>query len=156
MIKNKLIKFIKEIKGLQKYKTDKEMRKYISSICDSVSEHEFGPMTMNAQTAVDELIVFFLGKEWYDNIKKSVTNIKRMNSIAVSEIKEKFYYCKYDKDNNDEQYKMHMCAQRAIYKLADFFLGKDWYVVDPLTHEQINPIIVIEIEEKFYYCKKDK
>ena len=65
-------------------------------------------------------------------------------------------YCKYDKDNNDEQYKMHMCAQRAIYKLADFFLGKDWYVVDPLTHEQINPIIVIEIEEKFYYCKKDK
>ena len=94
MIKNKLIKFIKEIKSLQKYKTDKEMRKYISSICDSVSEHEFGPMTMNAQTAVDELIVFFL--------------------------------------------------------------GKDWYVVDPLTHEQINPIIVIEIEEKFYYCKKDK
>lgn len=72
MIKNKLIKFIKEIKGLQKYKTDKEMRKYISSICDSVSEHEFGPMTMNAQTAVDELIVFFLGKEWYDNIKNQL------------------------------------------------------------------------------------
>lgn len=154
MIKNKLLRFIKEIKGSRKYKTDEEMRKYILSICDFVGEYEFGPVFMNAQTAVDELIVFFLGKERYTNIKKSVTDIKRMNSIAVSEIKEKFYYCKHDKDD-DEQDKMYMCAQRAIYKLADFFLGKNWYVVDPLTHDQINPIIVIEIEEKFYYCKKD-
>lgn len=155
MVKNKLLRFIKEIKGSRKYKTDEEMKKYILSICDFVGEHEFGPVLMNAQTAVDELIVFFLGKERYTNIKKSVTDIKRMNSIAVSEIKENFYYCKHDKDDDDKQDKMYMCAQRAIYKLADFFLGKDWYVVDPLTHDQINPIIVIEIEEKFYYCKKD-
>ena len=32
---------------------------------------------------------------------------------------------------------------------SDYFLGKDWYVVDPLSNMQVNPIIVYEIERKY-------
>ena len=40
-------------------------------------------------------------------------------------------------------------AQNAIRILIDHFLGKDWYVVDPLTSEQVNAIAVDEIIKKY-------
>ena len=36
-------------------------------------------------------------------------------------------------------------AQLALYVLADYFLGEDWYIVDPVGTEQGNTIIVDEI-----------
>lgn len=48
-----------------------------------------------------------------------------------------------------------MNAQVALNELCDFFLGKNWYVVDPIHNGQVNPIIVYEIERKFIKYKKN-
>lgn len=68
MIKNKLIRFVKKIKGRHKYRNDKYMRKYIKSKSE-VKGDEFSVVTMTAQVAMDELIDFFLGKDWELKIK---------------------------------------------------------------------------------------
>ena len=34
-------------------------------------------------------------------------------------------------------------------ELIDYILGKDWYVVDPLSQNQVNAIAVDEIKKKF-------
>ena len=34
-------------------------------------------------------------------------------------------------------------------ELIDYILGKDWYVVDPISQEQLNVIAVEEIKNKF-------
>ena len=47
-----------------------------------------------------------------------------------------------------------MTAQVAVDELIDFFLGKDQGVKDK-TVEELNAIAVYEIENRFYYCKKD-
>ena len=49
--------------------------------------------------------------------------------------------CNYSEDT--------MSGQTALNELCDYFLGKDWYVVDPLPNMQVNPIIVYEIERKY-------
>lgn len=43
----------------------------------------------------------------------------------------------------------YMKAQTAVNELCRFFLGEDWYVVDPLSTEQVNVNIVYEIERMF-------
>ena len=48
-----------------------------------------------------------------------------------------------------------MNAQIALNELCDFFLGKDWYVVEPIHATQVNPIIVYEIERKIIKYKKN-
>lgn len=40
-------------------------------------------------------------------------------------------------------------AQTAVDILTEHFLGEDWYVVDPLTNDQVNPIVVREILQKY-------
>lgn len=42
-----------------------------------------------------------------------------------------------------------MDAQTAVDELCRYFLGEDWYSVNPLGAEQINTEIVYEIECKF-------
>lgn len=149
-LKYKMICFIKELQGYKKYKDDIFMRKYIRSI-SGCNEHEFGAVTMDAQTALNELIRFFLGKDWGSNQK----SIEELNAIAVYEIETRFYYCKKDNDKKTIKSTLTMTAQDAVNELCHFFLGKGWYVVDPMSSQQVNPIIVIEIEEMYYYCKKD-
>ena len=39
--------------------------------------------------------------------------------------------------------------REAIQELIDYILGEDWYVVDPLSQDQINAIVVDDIERKF-------
>lgn len=34
-------------------------------------------------------------------------------------------------------------------ELIEYILGKDWYVIDPLSQDQINAIAVDEIKHKF-------
>lgn len=42
-----------------------------------------------------------------------------------------------------------MKAQVAVNELCHFFLGEDWYSLNPVSTEQINTEIVYEIERKF-------
>lgn len=50
---------------------------------------------------------------------------------------------------NDPDVIPYMKAQTAVNELCRFFLGEDWYVVDPLRTEQVNVNIVYEIERMF-------
>lgn len=49
---------------------------------------------------------------------------------------------------NDPDVIPYMNAQTAINELCRYFLGDDWYIVDPLNNEQANVHIVWEIEYK--------
>ena len=40
-------------------------------------------------------------------------------------------------------------AEEALEELKNFFLGENWYVVDPLNSEQVNFHIVESIERMF-------
>lgn len=42
-----------------------------------------------------------------------------------------------------------MDAQTALNELCRYFLGEDWYSVNPVNQEQINTEIVYEIEMKY-------
>lgn len=50
---------------------------------------------------------------------------------------------------NDPDVIPYMKAQTAVNELCRFFLGEDWYVIDPLSTEQVNVNIVYEIERMF-------
>lgn len=39
--------------------------------------------------------------------------------------------------------------KEALQQLIEYILGKDWYVVDPLSVNQVNAIAVEEIKNKF-------
>lgn len=150
-LKSKVLRTMHEIKGRHKYRNDGYMRKYIKSKSE-VNGDEFGVVTMTAQVAMDELIDFFLGKDWGAKDK----TVEELNAIAVYEIENRFYYCKEDDDKKIIKNLETLDAQKALNELSNFFLGKKWYIVDPLCNLQANPIVVIEIEEKYYYCKKDE
>lgn len=152
-LKSKVLRTIHKIKGSHKYRNDEYMRKYIKSKSEVEGEGgEFSVVTMTAQVAVDELIDFFLGKDW--GVKDKT--VEELNAIAVYEIENRFYYCKEDDDKKIIKNLETLDAQKALNELSDFFLGKNWYIVDPLCNLQANPIVVIEIEENYYYCKKDE
>ena len=42
-----------------------------------------------------------------------------------------------------------MSDYKALSKLKDYYLGKDWYVDDPITNYQFNEILVTEIISKY-------
>lgn len=42
-----------------------------------------------------------------------------------------------------------LAPQEALNELIDYFLGENWYVVDPLGPSQVNAIAVDEIKRKF-------
>lgn len=42
-----------------------------------------------------------------------------------------------------------MSDKEALRELIGYILGKDWYVVDPLSNEQVNAIAVEGIKRKF-------
>lgn len=42
-----------------------------------------------------------------------------------------------------------MKAQVALNELCRYFLGEDWFSVNPISQEQINTEIVCEIESKY-------
>ena len=57
---------------------------------------------------------------------------------------------------NNNIYPESTSDKNAIRLLIDYFLGKDWYVVDPISHDQINTIAVNEIIKKYPKKKKLK
>lgn len=48
-----------------------------------------------------------------------------------------------------------MDAQKAVYKLCDHFLGKDWYIVDPVSIDVANDIIVEQICARYNGIDED-
>ena len=74
--------------------------------------------------------------------------IKRLRKETDKEIRDRIRtLCKTDDSCNDSE--DTMSGQTALNELCDYFLGEDWYVVDPLSNMQVNPIIVYEIERKY-------
>lgn len=49
-----------------------------------------------------------------------------------------------------------MKAQIAVNELCHFFLGDDWYSVNPINADQINTEIVYEIECRYKKLNKHK
>ena len=47
-----------------------------------------------------------------------------------------------------------MDAQVALNELCNHLLGENWYVVDPMSVEQINTNIVYEIERRYKRVKR--
>lgn len=41
-------------------------------------------------------------------------------------------------------------------QVIDMLLGKDWYVVDPLSQQQVNTIAIDEIKRKYCRSIRDK
>ena len=42
-----------------------------------------------------------------------------------------------------------MNGQEAFNEVADLILGKDYYIADPLTNRQANPIILRDIKSQY-------
>lgn len=42
-----------------------------------------------------------------------------------------------------------MTSKDAVNKLAEYLLGKDYYIVDPIHSEQANDVIVDDILKKY-------
>lgn len=53
------------------------------------------------------------------------------------------------KDNNGNNVAPCLEAQKALDELCEYFLGPDWYCVEALTAIQVNPYIVMEIEQNY-------
>ena len=75
-------------------------------------------------------------------------SIKRLRKETDKEIRDRIgTLCKTDGTCNYSE--DTMSSQTALNELCDYFLGKDWYVVDSLSNMQVNAIIVYEIERKY-------
>ena len=73
--------------------------------------------------------------------------IKRLRKETDKEIRDRIgTLCKTDDSCNYSE--DTMSSQTALNELCDYFLGEDWYVADPLSNKQVNPIIVYEIERR--------
>ena len=75
-------------------------------------------------------------------------SIKRLRKETDKEIRDRIRklcktddLCNYSEDT--------MSGQTALNELCDYFLGEDWYIAEPLSNMQVNPIIVYEIERKY-------
>lgn len=65
--------------------------------------------------------------------------------------REKFIKMILDKYGNDPDYNIYpesMTDAEFVQIMLDYFLGKDYYVADPLGHGQINTIVACEIISK--------
>lgn len=66
--------------------------------------------------------------------------------MTLTEFLDEKYSNRKDKDNI---YGVGLSDSQFRVFIIDYLLGKDWYVVDPLGHEQINEIALHEILEKY-------
>lgn len=99
---------------------------------------------MVADVAFNELRDFFLGKDWYSSF---AIGSEPTFSDIVYEIKTKY------KPKKVVQHKQLPNANSAIMELQDFFLGKNWYISLPISHNQAIAEAVYQIERKFQKLK---
>lgn len=65
--------------------------------------------------------------------------------------REKFLRMIDNKYGNDPDYNIYpepMTDKEFVQIMLDYFLGEDYYIADPIGHEQINTIIACEIISK--------
>lgn len=127
----------------RKYETNKQLKERLLKLCPD-GNYGLCPPPLVADVAINELRDFFLGKDWYSSF--AVGNEPTFSDI-VYEIKTKY------KPKKVVQHKQLPNANSAIMELQDFFLGKDWYVVLPISHDQVIAEIVYSIERKFRFLK---
>lgn len=70
-----------------------------------------------------------------------------MNKLFTKWLKEEF-----DKDNDKNILPPKLDDRQALLFLQNYLLGEEWYVVSPLSHEQVNCELVHNILYK--YSKK--
>ena len=135
---------------------------------------------METRNALNELCCYLMGEIYYKNYISSdycskITH-ENKNAFLLYDLERKYkrykpknkifkYVKESEKDiidrinslSSDTEYEylnMHSVTdQKAINEICDHLLGEDWYVVDPLTTEQANTIIVYEIEMKYKRVK---
>lgn len=56
---------------------------------------------------------------------------------------------KYMNRNGDNIYPKSMSDEDFIQIMIEYFLGKDYYIADPISHGQANVIIAYEIISKY-------
>ena len=135
---------------------------------------------METRNALNELCNYLMGEIYYKNYISSDYYLKitreNKNAFLLYDLERKYkrykpknkifkYVKESEKDiqdrinflSSDTEYEylnMHSVTdQKAINEIGDHLLGDDWYVVDPLTNEQVNTHIVYEIEKKYKRVK---
>ena len=61
---------------------------------------------------------------------------------------EKIWY-KYGNDPKENVFPEPMTDAEFVRLVTDYLLGEDWYITDPVSHEQANVYIASAIIEKF-------
>lgn len=67
------------------------------------------------------------------------------NNSYIDFIKEK----ESKREDKDNIYLTGITDREFVHFIIKYLLGEDWYVVDPLGHEQINQIALEEILDKY-------
>ena len=171
---------LKNIFNYFKGESEEEIRNRVLKIADDVDCGIYSP-PMKAKYALNELCYHLMGAHYYytnyaSNYPRLKLTRENKNAILLYDIetnyrryKPKNKIFKYVKESqkaiidrinslsSDPKYEylyMHSVTdQKAINEICDHLLGEDWYVVDPLTTEQVNTIIVYEIEMEYKRVK---
>lgn len=69
-------------------------------------------------------------------------NKKKRREKFLQMIENKYMY------ESENIYPESMTDAEFVQIMLDYFLGEDYYVADPISHEQINTIIACEIISK--------
>ena len=171
---------LKNIFNNFKGESEEEIRNRVLNLADDVDCGIYSP-PMKARYALNELCYYLMGEDYYYKNYGSFVYCSRMtrenkNAILLYDLERKYkrykpknkifkYVKESEKDitdrinslSSDTEYEylnMHSVTdQKAINEICDHLLGDDWYVVDPLTNEQVNTHIVYEIEMKYKRVK---
>lgn len=148
----------------RRHETDEEIDKRLLKLC---KEGEFPP-EMEAEVAFHELVEFFLGKGWYVTmpmgheqfIAECVYQIETKSTMRL--------FCKHETDEEIRERLLKLCKEEdfgicpppmdvnvAINELAEFFLGKVWYITDKPMDELFIAECIYQIEIKYKKLKAD-
>ena len=69
----------------------------------------------------------------------------------IREKREKFFQMIENKYMYESEniYPESMTDREFVQIMKDYFLGEDYYIADPISHEQINTIVACEIISKY-------
>lgn len=79
-------------------------------------------------------------------------NKKKRREKFLQIIENKYMY------ESENIYPESMTDREFVQIMLDYFLGEDYYVADPLGHEQINTIVACEIISRYFskYFEKEE
>ena len=71
-------------------------------------------------------------------------NKKKKREKFLQMIENKYMY------ESENIYPEPMTDREFVQIMLDYFLGEDYYIADPLGHEQINTIVACEIISRYF------